>query len=306
MSLGFIYPSINFSTIDYSKIPNGAYFIGFNLDNGGVLSKLNNAGIISVIEGGGGGGSQGPQGPQGPAGSQGINGTQGPQGPAGSQGINGTQGPQGAAGESTSFFKYRTKTDSYSGNPGSGNIIWNNSSQTSATQININHLTDDGIDVDIFLALLSIGDKLIIQDRANSNNYQQWEIGSAITVIPNSYIEIPVTYIGGGYSFGNNDQIIFAIQLKGPQGPQGAQGAPGSTGSQGSQGPQGPQGVQGASAVNYEHRADNQPTFMYVGSAPLGTAEGSSTWVIRKVTFPVITTTNATGSWTNRASLIYT
>ncbi len=57
---GIELPKVSFSTITYAKIPLGGYFIGFDLDNSGKLSKVDNAGVITVIEGGG---------PNGPIGS---------------------------------------------------------------------------------------------------------------------------------------------------------------------------------------------------------------------------------------------
>jgi hypothetical protein len=47
----------------------------------------------------------------------------------------------------------------------------------------------------------------------------------------------------------------------------------------------------------------------YVGRAPVGTAESSTGWVIKRRTFTaagvLLTTTTASGAWTNRASLTY-
>jgi hypothetical protein len=123
--------------------------------------------------------------------------------------------------------------------------LWNNATQTSATQINVDHLTSSNIDIDVFLALITTGNTLIIQSAANSNNYQQFTVSAPVTVIPNDYVEIPVTYVGGGYSFANNDNVIFAFTATGSQGAQGPQGYQGAQGVQGSQGPQGLQGAQG-------------------------------------------------------------
>lgn len=115
-------------------------------------------------------------------------------------------------------------------------------------------------------------------------------------------------------------QGIGTQGVQGPQGPQGnigsqgpqgsgTQGPQGHIGSQGNQGPQGVQGPQG-SAPNYEHRGDSTTFLGYtlVGSAPIGTSESSPVWIIRKIlmTGSGGAWTTSTGSWTNRASLIYT
>jgi hypothetical protein len=53
---GIEIPKVSFSSLDYTEIEGGSYFIGFDLDNSGKLSKIDNAGNITVIEGSGGGG----------------------------------------------------------------------------------------------------------------------------------------------------------------------------------------------------------------------------------------------------------
>jgi hypothetical protein len=208
-------------------------------------------------------GAQGPAGLQGAAGATGAQGPQGatggigPTGPTGLQGPQGDIGPtgaQGSPGQSTSFYEYKALTTATSGDPGPGYILWNNATQTDATQITVDHLTTGNVDVDIFLGLLQTGDTVIIQSQANSNQYQQWEVSAPVTVIPNDRVEIPVTYIGGGHTFSNDDLLIVAIRVDGAQGPQGdigptgptgAAGPTGPAGAQGEAGPTGPTGLQG-------------------------------------------------------------
>lgn len=47
---GIVTPSVAFSTITYGSIAPGSYFFGFDLDNGGLLSKMDNLGNITVLE----------------------------------------------------------------------------------------------------------------------------------------------------------------------------------------------------------------------------------------------------------------
>lgn len=47
---GIELPKVSFSALDYTEIPGGGYFIGFDLDNSGKLSKMDDTGTISVIE----------------------------------------------------------------------------------------------------------------------------------------------------------------------------------------------------------------------------------------------------------------
>jgi hypothetical protein len=185
-------------------------------------------------------------------GAGGTAGAIGPTGPTGATGTVGPTGPQGNAGQSSSFYEYLANTTLFAGDPGAPFVIWDNATQTSATQINISHLTANGVDVDIFLALLTTGDTVILQDQTNSNNYQQWTVSAPVTVFPNQYVVVPVTYVGGGYSFSNNQPMIVAIRVigpigpAGPTGPTGPTGATGSTGATGPTGPTGPTGATGA------------------------------------------------------------
>ena len=55
MGVSHVYPIIDFTLVDYAKIPVGAYLIGFDTSNGGKLCKMDRFGVITVIEGGGGG-----------------------------------------------------------------------------------------------------------------------------------------------------------------------------------------------------------------------------------------------------------
>jgi hypothetical protein len=47
---GIQLPKVAFSSLTYDKIPASSYFIGFNLDNNGKLSKIRKDGTITVIE----------------------------------------------------------------------------------------------------------------------------------------------------------------------------------------------------------------------------------------------------------------
>lgn len=55
MGTGYIYPIIDFTLLDYTKIPTGTYLLGFDENSDGSLSKIDSDGIISILEGGSGG-----------------------------------------------------------------------------------------------------------------------------------------------------------------------------------------------------------------------------------------------------------
>jgi hypothetical protein len=142
-------------------------------------------------------------------------GSTGATGATGAQGPTGATGPQGAAGQSSNYYDYKVHTTSQTPPTGNGEIRYNNASQTGATLLYVDHLDQNGDDIDVFLSLLKQNDTLIIQDAANSNNYQTWRINSAPTVILNDYTTIPVTGItsaGTGTSgFANNHSVLFIV-----------------------------------------------------------------------------------------------
>lgn len=115
-------------------------------------------------------------------------------------------------GTTVSFF-YQAKTSITSGDPGSGHLLWNNATQTSATQLNVSHLTDTPIeDIDLYLAAIVSGNKLIVQDRNDSERFQIWTVTGAPTQVGLSYWTIPVTLTqSAGAAFTNNHDLLFAI-----------------------------------------------------------------------------------------------
>jgi hypothetical protein len=157
------------------------------------------------------------------------------------------------------LFKYTTNTGATSGNPGAGYLLWNNLTQTSSTQIILNHLTNDNVDIDIFLAQIVNTEVITIQDQSSSSNYQTWTVnGTPTNTNPgtvNSYWTYPVTLTGSGgtgsTNFSNNQAVFLAI-ISGPQGatgPTGASGVAGPTGATGIQGATGATGIQGATGA---------------------------------------------------------
>lgn len=64
----------------------------------------------------------------------------------------------------------------------------------------------------------------------------------------------------------------------------------------------------GLTGISYERLSDFQSPYHYSGNATLGTSTSSTGWIINRIDFttpgsPI--TLQATGSWDNRTSLIY-
>ena len=187
----------------------------------------------------------------------------GPTGPTGPNGATGPTGPAGQDGQSSSFYDYKIDTGTTSGNPGTGLIAYNNATQTSATQLQINHIDQDGYDIDLFLGLIKENDTIVIQDASNSANSQKFQVTGAITDHGNSYLDIPVTLVTssgtGTTGFADDLSVLLVIANVGPTGPIGPTGPTGAastvtgpTGATGATGATGPTGATGDTGLQGE------------------------------------------------------
>jgi len=180
-------------------------------------------------------GSNGTNGSSGTSGSNGTNGSSGTSGSNGTNGSSGTSGSSGSSGQSVNLFPYNARVNIQSGNPGNTNIIWNNVTQSGATEINVSHLDRNNDDIDVFLGLIPSGTTIIIQDQNNSDQYQKWVVGTGVEAAPNSYWTFPITLDEFTFQFTGGENILFIIgQL--PSGTSGTSGTSGSNGTNGSSG----------------------------------------------------------------------
>lgn len=158
----------------------------------------------------------------------------GPTGPSGAAGPAGPTGPAGQDGQSSSFYDYKIDTTTTSGNPGTGLIAYNNANQSLATQLQINHVDQDGYDIDLFLGMIKENDTVYIQDASNSANSQTYLVTGATTDYGNSYVTIPVTQTAssgtGATGFADDLSVLLVIANVGPTGPIGPTGPTGATG----------------------------------------------------------------------------
>ena len=245
-------------------------------------------------------GISGLQSVSGISGLQSVSGISGISGINGASGISGVSGIAGSNGVSSSVFYYSANTLSTSGNPGTGYTLWNNVTQTASTQINIHHLTDnltnnEYTDIDVFLATIAPGQKLIIQDQQISGDYQIWNVTGATTNInPNtstSYWTVPVSISSsagvGSTNFANNENIFIAIQ----GGTSGISGLSGVSGISGQLGPTG-------GGITWF--AANTTQSMTSGNGYITTASTLTTFTLpSSITFgsTVVAYGNSTGLW---------
>lgn len=108
---------------------------------------------------------------------------------------------------------YKASTTTSASDPGAGKIRWNNSTQGSATALYLDTMTDDGIDVAVFVPRLSAGNLLYIQDKDNATRYQRF----LITGITDNtgWITLAVTVqeaVGGNLPNNHAIVLLFASQ----------------------------------------------------------------------------------------------
>jgi len=124
----------------------------------------------------------------------------------------GTTAPYNSGGSGGNYFLYQSSTDTTVPPSISQHVQYNNSVQPSATIVWINHITDDNIDIDFYLAQIGLGDILYFQDRNDSTNWIKYAVTS-VTIIPNDYVTYGVTYVNsegtGSTNFPNNHPIFF-------------------------------------------------------------------------------------------------
>ena len=120
---------------------------------------------------------------------------------------------------STSIWNYKAKTNSQSGNPTNGYILWNNSTQLSSTNIHVSHINDSNVDIERLLGSIVINQTIYIQDKDASENFQTWIVSGTPTAVgantPTAYFIFPVTLISSGgtgtTNFPNNHQIFLGL-----------------------------------------------------------------------------------------------
>ncbi len=249
-------------------------------------------------------GTSGTSGSSGTSGVTGPSGVSGTSGTSGSSGTSGVTGPAGPAGNSSNLFNYRANTGSNSGDPGAGFILWNNLTQSSSTQINIDHLDENGTDIDIFLSILQVGQNLTVQDRDDSANYQIWKISSTPTNISSIYWTIPVTLVTsagtGTTNFPSNHPLFVAITAQsGTSGSSGTSGLSGTSGSSGTSGLAGSPGTSGTSGTSGPVFSvyDQNGTFIVAGPTALAFSGSGVSSVVNSSGYVTVTISGGGSSY---------
>lgn len=121
----------------------------------------------------------------------------------------------------SNFYLYNNINGISSPPPANGDVGYNATTLATTSIVYISHRTRDGIDIDVYLALINTLNDLYLQDQSDSTNFAKFNIISAPTLIPNSYISIPVTQSGfggnGNTAFGAGHNILVSFFSNTPE-----------------------------------------------------------------------------------------
>jgi hypothetical protein len=145
-------------------------------------------------------------------------------GNAGATGSAGATGATGATGPNMGLdFSFSTAT---SGDPGSGNIILNNATPASVTQINISETDRNLTAMATTLATWALGTTALnlgtvrIVDVSNRANWVEYTL-TAIPTDVGAYRTLPVSYVGTGGAIANNSIVSVLFLRTGDKGVDG-------------------------------------------------------------------------------------
>lgn len=110
-------------------------------------------------------------------------------------------------------FSYKVVANNQSASdPSPGRIKWNNATQNLATEIYIDVITDDGIDLTNYMKNVASGSVLYIQDRDDSAKFQRWSINLGVDNTGWMTLNVSLIASSGG-NLANNAQSVIVYNL---------------------------------------------------------------------------------------------
>lgn len=116
--------------------------------------------------------------------------------------------------------QYRFSTSTVAADPGSGLFRYNSATPASVTQIFVDDITSNGVDISNILALITTGDRLYIQSEADSSAFIVFDV-NAPTTDNTGWFTIDGTVAASGTLHGSNVRTLFVVQLQGAAGANG-------------------------------------------------------------------------------------
>lgn len=110
-------------------------------------------------------------------------------------------------------FSYKAVTNSQTAaDPGPGKVKWDNATQNLATQIYLDVVTDDSIDLTNYMKNIAAGSIIYIQDRDDAGKFQRWTINLATD--NTGWVTLNVTLVASaGGNIANNAQSVIVYSL---------------------------------------------------------------------------------------------
>lgn len=110
-------------------------------------------------------------------------------------------------------FSYKAISNNQSASdPSPGRIKWNNATQNLATEIYIDAVTDDNIDLTNYMKNVASGSVLYIQDRDDSAKFQRWSINLGVDNTGWMTLNVSLIASAGG-NITNNAQCVVVYNL---------------------------------------------------------------------------------------------
>ena len=91
------------------------------------------------------------------------------------------------------IYLYANSKGTPSDDPQSGQIRFNNASNTNATHVYIADTTSDGVNIDVFLGQITDVAILYLQDKNSSVNWVRYTV-QGVTIYP-AYVDVNVTFL---------------------------------------------------------------------------------------------------------------
>ena len=115
--------------------------------------------------------------------------------------------------------EYRFSTSTVAADPGSGRFRFDTGAYSTVTEIFIDDLTDNGVDVSNLIGQITKGDRLYFQNRTDSSKFVIFDV--TVDAVDNTgWFTIGVEAIAEGTFLSNNDKCIFIWSIDAAQEPQ--------------------------------------------------------------------------------------
>src|SRR5215471_6355299 len=121
----------------------------------------------------------------------------------------GASSSSGSSNIETAPYRWSTTTTTP---PGNSQVRGNNASQNLITNLWVNPVSSDGVDITQIFRLVHTGDRIYIQDTNDSTVYQMYDM-TADPTFPTGYIQLPVVWKEGGTALTNNEAITLAVRM---------------------------------------------------------------------------------------------